>query len=85
MIPTAKDILDCTTCCTIEEDVDIDDINNLYYKHEDVLKAMEEHAESKAKEAAWWGFKMGYRNFITNEKFMIQLRKDFEKLWPNYE
>ena len=41
---TKEEILENTTCCTIDEDADIDDVNNYYYQHEDVLKAMDKYA-----------------------------------------
>lgn len=39
---TNDEILEQLSCCTIEEDADLDVKENFYYKYEDVIKAMNE-------------------------------------------
>ena len=44
IIEIAKQVLESTTCCTITEEADIDDPQNYYYQHKDVLIAMQQLA-----------------------------------------
>lgn len=39
---TNDELLEKVSCCTIEEDADLDVKENFYYKYEDVIKAMNE-------------------------------------------
>lgn len=39
---TNDEILDQLTCCTIDDNADLDVKENFYYKYEDVIKAMNE-------------------------------------------
>ena len=59
---TAEEILENITCCTIEEDADLDVKSNYYYQHDDVVKAIEQaqkeayqerQSSPKIKQLAW--------------------------------
>jgi hypothetical protein len=41
---SAEEILEETMRCTIEEEADLDDPNNFYYNHPDVIRAMHKYA-----------------------------------------
>jgi formylmethanofuran dehydrogenase subunit C len=45
---TKEEILENTTQCTINEDADLDNPENFYFKYADVLKAMEQYAKEEA-------------------------------------
>lgn len=46
---TKEEILNDTVRCTIEEDADLDNPENFYFKYTDVLEAMEKYAQEQVK------------------------------------
>lgn len=73
---TAEEILDNVMCCTIEEDAE-DVKENYYYKHGDVVKAIEQAQKEAYNQAIDQILKLMYDH---EEEIYIGIFEDIEKL-----